>query len=172
MVLALSGCLVSGPPNYHDPKETPPFLSNETPVLEQVLSAYAGSSSTPPNQYNLTANVRSQDVAGDGLIAFLYLDYGTTNQVRQPALWTWTGPAKTIDDTSRSVTLPWSAANQPTGCHTLTMLVTHASNVTSPKGVPTISNLDDVALATWWVNIYNDTTKKDATPLSACESGP
>ena len=171
MVLALSGCIVSGPPDYHDPAQTPPVLSDVNPSLLGVLPADTGRSGTPPSQYTLTAKVRSEDVGGDGLIALLYLDYGDlTNQVRQPAL--WTGPARTFSDTSRTVTLPWSAANQPTGCHTLTMEVTHASNVTFAKGVPVVSLTpqDDVAFATWWVNIYDDPTSKDATSLSACKS--
>lgn len=159
MAFASSGCVVGGPPDYQNPQKTPPVLdlSSANPTLLTVITATTGASGTPPTTYTFTVNERSEDV-GDDLIGLLYLDYGNKdNKVLQPGL--WSSPASTFDNI-RTVTIPWSAANQPLGCHTLTLEVTHASNVDLSTGVPVVTlpkdHSDDVAFATWWVDIGTD----------------
>jgi len=170
MLAALPSCVIAGPPDYQDPGQTPPVLdlTKASFSVFSVLTATTGVSGTPATQFTFTVPVRSQDVGDDGLIALLYLDYGGSDAVRQPPL--WTAGASTFDDTSRIVRLPWSAANQTKGCHTLTMMVTHASNVDFQTGEPVVSidPPDDVAYATWWVDIDDDSTGQDPNPMSGC----
>ncbi len=165
MAVLSSGCVIAGPPDYQDPQKTPPVLdlTGASPSIWSVIVANSGAiSGQPATQLQISVPVRSED-GTDSLIGLLYVDYNTDKQVLQPGY--WPGGSSTFD-IIRNVSLPWSAANQPKGCHTLTLLVTHASNV-GPGAVVSIpkDQPDDLALATWWVDI--DDTNSDTT-LPSC----
>jgi hypothetical protein len=156
----LSGCLVDDPPPYPEPKQTPPRLdyTTATPSLNQIIRAKKGD----------TLDFRifsSSEDAGDGLKAYLYLDFnGDTSQfpVRDDDM-----PPSTLDDTSRFFTISWPISQtEPAGCHRLTLRVSHAKNV------PILSNppLDpsDVAEAYWWMQL--DAGPNDSNDLLNCPS--
>lgn len=145
MALAQVGCIVAGPPDYKDPKQTPPLLFNADPVVGQIVAK------APGEPLPISVNVRSED-AGDSLIAALYLDYGLSTQQFQKGT-DVTLPASTFDDVNRKISFTWTVPNIAAGCRPITLLVTHLQNtsILGPK------NADDVALATWWLNVDDQT---------------
>lgn len=158
MTCLLPGCLQAGPPDYKDPAQTPPVLdlNSAVPSVLDVLNVDTTSGETIP----FNVQVRSED-RGVDLSADLYVDYGSSAQQVENAF--ATVPASTFSDTNREIRLTWtvpSSALLTPGCHQLTLLVTHATNY------PVIRNSADVALATWWLNVDDDSQSPNT--LASC----
>jgi hypothetical protein len=162
MALASSGCVIAGPPDYKDPGQTPPFLdlAQAVPSLQQVIVATTKTSGTPPTRVDISVPVRSGD-ANDPLAGLLFVDYGSSNPEYQN--WGYASPSTSFNNPERPISVSWQVNSQP-GCHTLTLLVTHLSKANTNTGEYFDQN--DIALATWWVNVVTD--KNNVPPLSDC----
>lgn len=157
MTCVLPGCLQSNPPDYQSLAQTPPMLdlNSADPSLLNVLDVDTTSGETIP--FNI--KVQSED-RGVGLIAVLYVDYGVAHVQQTETV--ATVPASTFSDTSRQISLNWTVPSGPVlspGCHQLTLLVTHATNLP-------IRNSADVGLATWWLNV--DDQPAGTNTLAGC----
>ncbi len=156
MVLALacwsscSGCLASDEPTFGEPGKTPPFLLAQfaVPAVTQVLN-WTG---TPQD---LTVRVRSED-NNDGLVAKLVLNYAPGGSKLEQDLANATGefePGHMADDNRLLKLTITSIPDGWTGCQTVSMVVTHRSNVTLQDGVTFIDKKNDIGVLTWWLNV-------------------
>jgi hypothetical protein len=145
LVSMLPGCLVDDPPPYPEPKQTPPRLDygSATPPLNQIINARIGDFVT------FTIPSTSED-AGDGLNAFLLLDYNGEAMPFEVSHGEM--PASTLDDTSRFFEVPWLIRPGPMpGCHRLTLRVSHKANM--PLSWSVLKNPKDLAEAYWWLQL-------------------
>lgn len=145
----LNACLVDDPPEYRaGGRRTPPVLQlNES--APSVLYPIEVRRDDGIGTLDLSVPVRSED-AGDNLLAVLFFDYGTRCDQRDIVEL----PARTFD-VARTIKTTFSYGSLTvTGCHTLTLVVFHESNLTFGQGA-CLSSADpsDVALATWWVSV-------------------
>jgi hypothetical protein len=148
-----SGCLVDDPPPYPEPKQTPPRLdtATATPALKQIIVAKRGD----PLSFKVFS---SSEDAGDGLNAFLLLDYqgGTSIDL----LGYGSLLPSTIDDTSRFFEFPWEVRSSiSAGCHQVTLRVAHTRNM--PDSRTPVVNLADLAEANWWLQVEPDPDKAE-----------
>jgi hypothetical protein len=145
LVSSLSGCLVDDPPPYPEPKQTPPRLDNvgALPPPDQTIVA------KNDDLLRFTVPSASED-AGDGLNAFLYLDYNTSEET---FLKFGSLLPSTLDDTSRAFDIPWRV-RADLGCHRLTLRVAHAKNMPNPD--VEVINVADLAAAYWVLNVVGD----------------
>jgi hypothetical protein len=151
-VVAVNSCIVSEPAEYGVRAQTPPFLAADA----ASLSPYHTHSLNVGDTLNISVPLRSDD-AGEGLFALLILD---RNVVGKHTLLSFSEIAPgDLLDTGRSVTV--SMSPQVEGCHSLTLMVTHRSNLNSSNG-----SIDaaDTATITWWLNIED----KGTTLLGDC----
>jgi hypothetical protein len=142
-MFAVSGCLVSDPPEYKPPEQTPPFLDlfRADPLIRDVLVVRHDETK------NFNVPVRSED-AGDDLIGAVHFDWGLPQSWQKNVVL----PASTFDDHERAIVFDWSVTSPTlTGCHQLTLLVFHRSNYDFINQRSTDS--DDQAIATWWLNV-------------------
>lgn len=162
-MFAASGCLVAEPPEYQAPAQTPPILDlfRADPPLRQVLAR-------PYDEpINFNVPVRSED-AGDPLLATVHLDWGFPEAAPQNE--NIEISASTFDDQTRVITFDWEAKQQVSeGCHQLTLLVFHKSNLDFAR--QRSLDTDDQAIATWWLNVLgpNNTvprTLQNCPPVS------
>jgi len=158
----LSGCLVDDPPPFTPPQKTPPRLDTNKalPSTDEVISKVSG------ELIPFSVPVTSED-AGDPLSAVLLLDYGGDGTISD-FVNGWPGPASTLNDKSRVVSVPWRVrppmAITP-GCHRLTLRVTHTSNLVKDQLVLVIDS-EDLAVANWFVNV--NVTPENANKLADC----
>lgn len=144
-VSSLSGCLVDDPPPYPEPKQTPPRLDypRADPPLDQFIVA--------KNDDLLHFKIYSaSEDAGDGVNAFLYLDYGTTNETFLK--YGFLLPS-TLDDTTRFFDIPWKVRTD-LGCHRITLRVAHTKTMPNPDVA--VTNLGDLAMVPWVLNVVGD----------------
>jgi hypothetical protein len=142
-----SGCIVAEPPQYTDPVRTPPELNVylATPPLTQVLSVYT------PQGPSFTVPIRSED-AGEDLSAIYFRDYNSADQRLLNIQSISASTYNEINRTIASTRLP--VGDQDKGCHTVTLVVAHASSFQAKNKL----QLDpakaetDAAIITWWVN--------------------
>ena len=148
----MSGCLIEDPPPYRQPQQTTPWLDLRlaVPFIDQVLVRDLGQTVA------FSVPFRSED-AGEGLVAYLVLDLaGDGNDAkRQVAI--VEVPPSTLDDPDRDpLTFEWTITEQDVakeGCHRLTLLVTHQSNISRNL---VVDNPNDLSTAVWWANIGTD----------------
>ncbi|MEZ4220142.1 MAG: hypothetical protein R3B13_04365 [Polyangiaceae bacterium] len=160
--LAMAGavftsCVVSDPPQYESPAQTPPLLVllDALPLVNSVIRVNSGT------RVDINVPVRSEDRAGDELIARLYVDYDLdTEAVQAPLVFL---PPGTYDQ-ERNVQMTWQVPPLQPGCRQLMLVVTHRSNL-SDSSRP-LSN-QDTAVAVWWLNINDD---NDENLVSGCPS--
>ncbi len=152
-----SACIVSDPAEYGVAKQTPPFL-NATKALPSVLK-------THPVKLGETIHfnvpLRSED-AGEELLAQVFVDRGVP-QKENPRGFREIAPGR-LDDGERPIDIPVDVVVADPGCHSLTMVVTHKSNL-DEKNQP--KKDDDTAVLTWWVNVDDDEGK---TLMGECPS--
>jgi hypothetical protein len=151
-VSASSGCL-DEPPTFAPRGQIPPFIIGGQ--VEPPLGAvYEGPFPIPMN-----VPFRSED-ANYVLQARLYLDLVPGTGRRSPDL-VESIAAGIFEDTSRSVSMDWTAALD--GCHSLTLILTWGENFDNVSGLPR----DDsrAARVVWWVN-GNDA--EGTATLSSC----
>jgi hypothetical protein len=157
----LPGCLIEDPPPYAEPQKTPPWLDlrRAVPFIDQVLVNKSGDTV----QFNVP--VRSED-AGDLVLASLLVDYKGEGSIKERVITVEVEPS-TFDDMDRAIVFPWTIPNfkDREGCHRLTLMVTHASNV-SFEDFPEPFDKTDLAVAVWWINI--DTEAEASSQLLEC----
>lgn len=161
----LPACLVDDPPPFTPPQKTPPRLdySRALPGLDQITSKRSG------ELIPFSVPVTSED-AGDPLSGVLLLDYGGDGTPTDFA-GTWPGPASTLNDKTRVVSVSWlvrPAMAITAGCHRLTLRVTHLSNLAKDQSVLVIDK-EDLAEAFWFVNV--NVTPENANSLANCPQG-
>lgn len=161
-----SGCVLSDPPEYGTVKQTPPFLQLDgaTPSIYFVKTLDANASQPP----SITAQVRSED-AGDELTAVLFFDYAPGNLQNKGTLAGIQTIAPSTIDNLRSFTVFWNIPPNTSGCHQVSMVLTHTNNL-DPLKQPI--DTSDVAYATWWYDITDDTVEPAPPPALASECGP
>jgi hypothetical protein len=141
---ALEGCL-DPPPQYSTTDQYPPVVQGAMVDPSPVRIIY-----TTASEVLFTIPFRSVDV-GEALQAAFVYDFDPTNpsvalaRVPVPA-----DPRPFWEQDGRDVKWAWRLSPRPTGCHTITMILSHASNFSDLY--QTIDPLD-VAQVTWFFNI-------------------
>ena len=147
---SVSGCIVADPPS-HERAGTPPMLDLNLalPLVTQITTVRS------PDDLDFSVAVRSED-RGDGLAGLLFRDYQFEDDAYLGADFR-TLPS-TFDDLRRRVTVTWRRIPESLkGCHQVTLIVTHKSNVASNNdGELTPVSRDDTALVAWWINVNPD----------------
>jgi hypothetical protein len=148
----LAGCLVAEPPAPSNPERTPPMIDfrNTFPLVTQITPV--------TGQYEFSVGFRSED-RGDPVFGLLFRDYSLEGEeylnldFERPS---------TFADTTRKLSIFWRvpSRSQLSGCHQVTMVVTHSENLTDTQPREPISPAD-VALASWWVHVNPDLGRPD-----------
>lgn len=156
MALLAGGCVVSDPPEYGRADQTPPLLNlvDAAPSITQILVV------EPGDRVDFNVPVRSEDPPGDELFAQLFLDYTLSTEEFQR--FARVQPS-TFSDTDRAIVMQWNVPNGAAGCRQLTLVVTHASNLNAANRP---DSSEDTAIATWWVNIDDDSDTPNT--LASC----
>lgn len=119
---ASTGCLAE-PPDYEAPARVPPVISYSR--VEPPTSAIV---TIAPGQDRLWINVpfRSEDLESDIVATFFYdAQPGETGASAHPPVIV---PASTFDDLTRAVDVEITGLTELTGCHSLTLVLTHQNN--------------------------------------------
>ena len=163
---SLSGCIVADPPEYEDPGRTPPFLNLAlaTPRILD-LQIIDHSDNNPVNDdFEVNVPVRSDD-KGEELWAYLHLDYSYPNPpVTKPGRKSIS--ASTLSDLSRRIDVSLDLPSTVKGCHQATLIVGHWKSFDFSTDLPRPTAKDDIAIATWWLNIITD---PNADPYDATD---
>ena len=145
LAFVTSGCLLAEPPE-RNPRQTPPILNlalAEPPVTRLLVL-------DGPTVFPFSIPVRSEDV-GELVWFALHRNYGlgTTRSTRIA------GPERLqpshLNDTSRYITFS-EELPAPDPCYQLTLLVCHDHSFETGSGLcENDLELEDTAVATWWV---------------------
>jgi hypothetical protein len=153
--LSGTGCLIAEAPDYGAPRRTTPVIDQTTTTPEPI---YRINTRTGDSEQEFTMKVRSED-AGEALYAVAVLNKDVED--RQHITLPRKVPPRAADQPKTVVVRLDLDALLPTGCHTVTILVMHASSFDVTTGLPIKdAEDDDVASVTWWVdaqtNIINE----------------
>jgi hypothetical protein len=185
VLAALGGpsCLVTASPEFAQPKQTPPFLTNLTPNPYQIQKINTVQGSTTPGYLPpdpVTFDVVSEDLQSPGLQALLLLDFqGFGLRYDMDPLNLLHIDAGHLDTPTRHESMTFGIPPSVSkGCHSVTLLVSHEfvktfTNTIVPK------TPGDLATATWWYQVGVDsanpsldiTTCTVATGDAAVEAG-
>lgn len=137
-----ASCLVTSSPEFEDPEQTPPELIAATakPELQSILVIPAGEAVT------FSAEVRSAQDLGEDILVKLYVDYGVES-AGQPFTNAINGaevPVATAGQ-PRTASVRVSPNALPPGCHTFTLMVSHAFDQLTECP----EDLDDSSHLTW-----------------------
>lgn len=162
----VSGCIVADPPEYEDPGRTPPFLNLAlaTPRILDVQVINHSDTISTNDDFEVNVPVRSDD-QGEELWAFLHLDYSYLNSPVRPGRKNIS--ASTLSDVSRRIDVLLDLPSTVSGCHQATLIVAHAKSFDFVTETPKPTAKDDVAIATWWLNIITD-PNADPYDLTDC----
>jgi len=144
-LVAPASCIVSEPAEYGVAKQTPPFLDakNAAPSVLHTHKLSLG------DKVLVNVPFRSED-AGEELRALLWLDKGV---IGKTTLLNFREiPPGKPEDNKRSIDIP--ADIQVAGCHSMSLVVTHRSNLDKDNNEPV--NDDDTAILTWWLNVDDE----------------
>jgi hypothetical protein len=177
-----AACLVTSKPQIEDPQTTPPFLiaASADPDVREFIKLEGDTPVT------LFADVVSEDGQQDVQTA-LYVDYGLQSTVVPdwPYAWAIRGnqfPAGTLADGHRRIhqTFYPSVNTLADGCHTLTLVVSHAFEQEADDRYCPVS-LDDSSQLTWYVlkcsapgncPVVDFTTEKQTCPVATVACPP
>lgn len=139
-----AGCLADPPPDFDPVEKTPPILLLEgaKPRVSDLLR------DRPGDTISFVVPFRSDD-AGEDLLGVLHLDFGTTASTFLQS--SARLPGGVLADTDRSVEITWRVPANLSGCHSLTLLVTHIGNLDFSTQRPL--DADDVGRVTWWIDV-------------------
>jgi hypothetical protein len=145
--MACGSCVLSDPPVHGQATQTPPILyaNQADPSPYVVIETGAGA------EIRVNVPIRSED-DGEPLQAELILNHSIAggDPYVNRLLGSVPVTAGSLVDDSRSVDIAKDLPPGLTqGCHQLTLLVTHASNL-----VP--REKSDIATVTWWLNVDDD----------------
>lgn len=167
-VAMMTSCLITEIPEFPEPERTPPFLVDSTasPALEPIHLIRPGLTDT---SFTISAQVRSEGT-NDDVFGYLLIDYGKANVNLPYAKLTRADTIvkpKSLVVAERTMTATWSAnqdAIEP-GCHTFTLMVSHAFRTLKPDGCPV--DLADSSSLTWRVFVCGE-TEACPPPDAAC----
>jgi hypothetical protein len=149
-LLTTTGCIVAAPPEYEEPKRTPPILDlySAKPFTGAVISV--DRLENPPVKVEWKVPVRSDD-QGEGLFWVQYVDRTFLGE----AVTSFADvPASTMDDTTRYVQGSWVPDSHfSKGCHTLSIVIAHNTSWNRVVHPPLLLDPSDAALGTWWLNL-------------------
>src|SRR5439155_2025233 len=133
-VLGGPSCLLTSNPDFTKPQRTPPFLTNITPAPYQIIPV----NTLAQQPQTFTFEVVSEDLQSSDLQAVLILDFHGFSSPDVPARpWgTANIPAGHLNTPARdSVKAEFTfSASTPRGCHSATLVVTHAFvDILAPK---------------------------------------
>lgn len=163
LVAHASGCLITDVPENEDITRTRPQLLNPNPRTTEFLLIVAANNVSTPQTF--AAEVLSED-GGDDLEAAFLIDYGveTSGNPWREDEYLPTIEAGTLAMGPRPFTKTWrvqpstidTKPEDPTtaGCHTVTLLVTHAIRNT-PDAQLCPADLNDYDTLTWFVSVCN-----------------
>ena len=163
-MLAPTGCIVADPPQYEEPKRTPPvFDLNHAQPSPYWLVIIDRNDNLEADQLYVKVPFRSDD-QGEKIWFALHVDFKTDDFV----LWDLPQPPSTIDDTTRAITNTKPVdAFIPGGCHQLTLIAAHESSWDFARKQPLLqAPQDDIAVATWWMHL--DPKPSDPYTLPDC----
>ncbi|HWA71480.1 MAG TPA: hypothetical protein VG937_04080 [Polyangiaceae bacterium] len=162
-MLVSTGCIVADPPQYEEPKRTPPILdlnhAEPSPFWLVIIDRNDGQLN---HALQVTVPFRSDD-QGEWVWFALHVDF----KGQDVPLWSDRRPPSTIDDTTRSMSRPSEMdARVGAGCHQLTLIAAHESSwdITNQRPLPDAPK-DDIAIGTWWVHMD---PKSDPYTLPSC----
>ena len=154
VVAMTPSCFITSTPDFKPPPQTPPFLLGQTasPPLGDIIVV------EPNKPVPLSAGLLSEDAKQD-VIVDLYVDYGVefANNPYYFEQEIGTVKASTMSDTSRNVSLAWNPPFPLSGCHTLTLIVSHAFAFDALGGERCPVNRADSSLLTWDAYFCSDT---------------
>jgi hypothetical protein len=166
MTVLGAGCMVTGSPEFAEPKPTRPYLAAQKPVTWAIKVVPGVGSPAVYALDGVTFDVVSEDL-NKNLFAVLFLDYrgpvAVPSTVDQPFHFVPVVIAPGhLDPTSvanaRPVEYPYTLpTGTPAGCHSLTVLVTHDFKV---GGVDPMDD-KDVGTLTWWLAVQDQFTMFD-----------
>lgn len=166
-LLATTGCIVAPPPEYDEPRRTPPILDlySAKPFVGSVISVDR-TDGIAPDRVFFKIPFRSDD-QGEWLLWQLYVDRTFANE--DPAEKADVPPS-TLDDTNRYVDAKWDAdSTYSKGCHNISIVLAHHSSWNrNGLQVPELLDASDAAVGTWWVNL--DPGPGDPNTLVHCPS--
>jgi hypothetical protein len=148
-MLSLTGCLIADPPQYEEPRRTPPFLdldhAEPSPYWPVIVEK------KPSVDLQLKVLVRSDD-QGEQLWFGLHVDYKANSHIFLKSL---PIAPSTLDQPPRVISVGVDIDERfSPGCHQLTLLVAHHSSWDLDRGQPyPEAPDDDLAIATWWMNV-------------------
>ena len=160
VVMASSGCIVTGSPDFEDGTSTKPVLTVVAPAVTEILCA-----APQPNDFlaqTFTVLVESQDREDEPLNAALLIDYGTPQNTGQEEPQPYTGVASqgpieigSLNDDPRTVSRSWAPIGvAPGACPRVTMMVLRNRFGTDPYfWCPTDDQFETV---TWYVAFEED----------------
>jgi hypothetical protein len=163
-----ASCLVSSTPTDLEPaRRTPPILSGFNPDAFKILPIpRINPAAATFAEGKILFDVVSEDL-GSNLYAAVVLDYKPLGPNLAGLISTQsTIPPGHIDDPPRHREIRFTVLPGTTpGCHSLTLVVTHAFKAFDP----TPADAADAAIAVWWVDVDDDITAPKAT-LSPCSA--
>jgi hypothetical protein len=180
LLLGASSCLVTASPDFTPPERTrPEIVTNDayppSPPLEEqaFFKLDLGSSQYTPVEFS--AWVQSED-AGQPVLSELLIDYGDQSGIKN-------GPYRdyvpgeplapgTLADGPRQVTIQWRPqAQEIFGCHTVTLVVTHAFKNRDPVYYCPADPNDSSMLA-WVALVCKSSTPADCVVDSTFQQCP
>lgn len=170
LTMPAASCLVTSAPQFEPPAQTAPFLVKST--ADPDPRAILVWDSTTQTQ-TFSAQVVSED-AGEDVHVVLLVDYGKYDELskrpyQNSVVQNQVVPASTHDDPTRRIakaTLYFNTTNITPGCHTVTMMVSHAF---APQlGCPEkLSDSDQIT----WTAVMCDGTDCTIDPAECPEIG-
>jgi hypothetical protein len=144
---ALTGCLVSPPPDYEEDARIPPVIdvlgAKPNPLV--VQARLAGDTD------EFSVQFRSNDTRSDGeaspIIWELFRDFGDAD--KEDFVMAGTPEPSTFDE-AREIRVPHTF--NLAGCHQFTLFVTQLDNGWPPD----VDRPEDVAVVSWWFLIKSD----------------
>ena len=164
-MLGLNGCIIADPPQYEEPRRTPPILDLNNAVPSPYwLIVVDRKDNNPADKIHVKVPIRSDD-QGEKLWFALHVDFKGENHVLNTDL---PLAASTFDDTNRFIDFEYDVdGSVQKGCHQLTLIVAHDSSWDYMRQQPLPSApKDDIAVANWWMNV--DPPASDPYTLPDC----
>jgi hypothetical protein len=165
LLVGAPACLITADPDFTPPaRSRPEIITSDACPPSPAVGKVALFQPTPPNSsytpIEFSACVVSED-AGQDVQTVLLIDYGDDSGVALgPYRWAIPGEplkAATLADGPREITIKWLPQKQePPGCHTVTLLVTHQfQQINGIYHCPADAN--DAATLTWFAYVCDQT---------------
>lgn len=156
----LQGACLDTPPTYEAETQIPPFViaAEVVPPLESVYTLAVN------DRMRINVPFLSEDL-GDALVGYILVDARTNQVAPQPTAGPFVLAPSTFSDAQRAVDEEFSLdlAASALGCHTVTLVLTHESNLSLGQPVDEART----ARVVWWVNVVDPATGLETDALLA-----